>query len=197
MSEYTTYDDDISFQKSVPSIETLDFVRGEKFNAVEAGKVHVFYFCAKYYKGGQFVSDEMSELSEKYPNVAFVGICADAEREQVEKFLEKKVTCLNTGRELKNALPFFCFDANGTVRKLFSERLGGEAVSIPQGFIINQDGKIAWRQVFSQNILISQTDFEKQLNHVVAGEPLESHGMKPKVEVGEAEEAEADDMSLF
>ena len=197
MAEYITYDDDLCLQKTAPSLETLDFLRGDKMDAVAPGKVHVFYFCAKYYKGGQFVSDEMSELSEKYPDVAFIGVSGDAEREQVEKLLTKRVVCENTGRELKNSLPYFCFDANGVVRRSFSERMGGEAVSIPQGFIVNQEGKIVWRQVFSQNILISQTDFESQLKHIIQNEPLESHGMKPKVECGDAEEAEMDDMSLF
>ena len=197
MSEYTTYDDDLCFGKAAPSFETLDFLTGEQFPQAVQGKTCIVYFCAKYYKGGQFVSDEMSALAKKYTDAIFIGISGDAERAQVERYLEKKVLCENTGRQLMTDLPFFCFDANGVVRRQFSEKIGGAAVSIPQAFVIDRNGKLVWRQVFSQNLLISQTDFEAQIKHVMNGEELESHGNKPKVDCGEAEEAEADDMSLF
>ncbi|EPY37119.1 hypothetical protein STCU_00178 [Strigomonas culicis] len=70
-------------------------------------------------------------------------------------------------------------------------------MSCPMGFIV-KDGKIAWRQQFLQTFTISQSNFEAQLQHVLAGEELESNGPRPKVEV-EEEEAEGmdGDFSLF
>eukprot|EP00759_Apiculatamorpha_spiralis_P012509 PhF_6_TR19529/c0_g1_i1/m.28499 len=194
--DLVTYDDDKSLGTFAPSLELLEYVRGERIDYIP-GKVHVVYFWAKYYKGGLMVGEEITQLSEKYPNVVFIGISADAQRSDVEKFLASEKIDGYTGKVARLNIPYVCYDDKSWTRKLFQSALGGLAVSVPQGFIIDQNGKIAWRQVFSQSLLVSQTDFEEQLKAVSEGKPLKSHGPKPKKEAGFSEPVECDDMSLF
>lgn len=77
------------------------------------------------------------------------------------------------------------------------------ALPIPAAFIV-KGGKVVWVQVFSQNYQLHNSNFAKQLAHVVAGEPLESAGKAPAVEedssseeVAAAADGAGDDMALF
>ena len=109
----------------------------------------------------------------------------------MEKFDEK------TGRPARLQVAAVCFDPHGAVRKAFAASvMDGAAVSVPQGFVV-RDGKIGWRQVFSQSLPVGGTDFEEQMKKVMGGMGLISHGVRPRVEAGPVEEAEAEEMSLF
>ena len=68
---------------------------------------------------------------------------------------------------------------------------------VPQGIIVDKSGKVAWKQMFTQSDTVAQSNFEVNLRHVIAGEPIENaNGPKPRV-VDEGEAADVDDMSLF
>ena len=194
--EYTTYDDCKSLNTVAPSLELLEYVRGERID-YQPGKVHVVYFWAKYYKGGLPVTEEISKLSEKYKDVLFIAISGDAERREVEKFLQKEQKDEKTGEDAGLRTQYVAFDDKGWTRKMFGQALGGIAVSIPQAFVVNQKGLLAWRQVFSQSVRVADTSFEEQLKSVIAGTALKSNGNKPKVDAGPGEAAECDDMALF
>ena len=192
-----TYSDDASLGKVTPSLELLEAVRGEKID-LQPGKVHVLYFFNTFYKGAYGVNEELTKLSEKYAElVTFIAISNDAEKEKLEKFLGKTIVEENTKEVQRLAVPYIYFDDKKATAKLFTDVSNLSVMSCPMAYIIGKDGKIAWRQQFLQTFTINQSNFEAQLAHVLAGEPLESVGPRPKVEV-EGEVADIDgDVSLF
>lgn len=50
-SQYLTYDDNAGLGKAAPSLDTLEFVQGDKAAAL-AAPLKVVLFCAKFDKGG-------------------------------------------------------------------------------------------------------------------------------------------------
>lgn len=193
--DVTTYSDDHSLGKVAPSLELLEAVRGEKID-LQPGKVHVLYFFNTFYKGAYGVNEELTKLFEKFSEVTFIAISNDAEKEKVEKFLGKTIVEENTKEVQRLAVPYIYFDDKKATAKLFCEVSNLSVMSCPMAFIVDKNGKIAWRQQFLQTFTINQSNFEAQLKHILAGEEIESNGPRPKVEV-EGESAECDDMSLF
>lgn len=194
--DVTTYGDDKCFGKTAPSLELLDFVRGDKID-LQPGRVHVLYFFNTFYKGAYPVNEEFTKLFEKHgADVTFIAINNDAEKEKAEKFLTKEITDLNTNEKLRLELPYVAFDPAKATAKMYAAAADLSVMSCPHAFIIGKDGKIVWRQQFLQTYLVKHSNFEAQLLHAVAGEQLAMNGPKPKVDV-EGEAAEADEMSLF
>merc|ERR1711991_859761 len=135
-------------------------------------------FWVSYYKGAWLINEELTQLSEKYPEVEFFAISNDADRAAVEKFLKKiedgRVIDENTKATYRLGVSRVCFD--------------------------DKKGKIVWRQNLTQSFTMSQSNFADQLERVIKGEELDmSNGPKPKVEADEGEDAGdmADDMALF
>mmetsp|Transcript_64236 Transcript_64236/g.74670 ORF Transcript_64236/g.74670 Transcript_64236/m.74670 type:complete len:199 (+) Transcript_64236:49-645(+) len=193
--DVTTYSDDKILGQVCPSLELLEVVRGEKID-LQPGKVHVLYFFNTFYKGAYPVNEELTKLSEKFTEVTFVAISNDAEKEKVEKFLGKTIVDENTKEQQRLAVQYIYYDDKKATAKMFCDLANLSVMSCPMAFIVDKNGKVAWRQQFLQTFTISQSNFEAQLKHVLAGEELESNGPRPKVEV-EGESAECDDMSLF
>jgi cytochrome oxidase Cu insertion factor (SCO1/SenC/PrrC family) len=200
-----TYSDEAFLGKDAPSVDSLVFVRGAKEAFAAKGKVTVAFFFNTYYKGGFIVNEELTALFDKLKaagtDVQFVAISNDPDQEKVEKLLGKidAGTCCDpiTKQVFRLNVPFVAFDDKKTVTKLYQDVCDVTVLHTPQAFIINAEGKLVWRQSFSQMFKISDSNFEAQLAAVVEGKPLDmSNGAKPKVEV-EGEAAECDDMSLF
>jgi hypothetical protein len=198
-----TYSDDASFGQQAPSLASLEFVVGDKTDLVP-GKVNVLFFWVSYYKGAWLINEELTQLSEKYPEVQFFAISNDADRAAVEKFLTKieagKVIDENTKKTYRLGVSHVAYDDKKAVGKAYASLSNNALVHVPQAFIVSPDGKIVWRQNLTQSFTMSQSNFADQLERVIKGQPLDqSNGPKPKVEVDEGEVAEGmdEDFSLF
>jgi hypothetical protein len=144
------------------------------------------------------VNEELTQLHEKFPDVVFIAISNDAEKEKVEKFLAKVVIDENHKKPLRLAVPYVFFDDKKATAKMYADVSNLSVMSCPMAYIIDRGGKIAWRQQFLQTSTMRQSNFEAQLVHVLAGDELESAGPRPKIDADEGEAAECgDDMSLF
>eukprot|EP00455_Lapot_gusevi_P005069 TRINITY_DN12140_c0_g2_i1.p1 TRINITY_DN12140_c0_g2~~TRINITY_DN12140_c0_g2_i1.p1 ORF type:complete len:198 (+),score=60.63 TRINITY_DN12140_c0_g2_i1:110-703(+) len=193
--DVTTYSDEKSIGQPCPSLELLEAVRGDKID-LQPGKVHVLYFFNTFYKGAYGINEELTKLSEKLTEVTFIAISNDAEKEKLEKFLGKTILEENTKEVQRLAVPYIYFDDKKATAKMFCDVSNLGVMSCPMAYIVDKDGKIAWRQQFLQSFTIAQSNFEAQLQHVLAGEEIEVAGPRPVVEV-EGESAECDEMSLF
>ncbi|RNF26943.1 uncharacterized protein Tco025E_00809 [Trypanosoma conorhini] len=195
--DVTTYCDDRALGQPAPSLAALEPLRGEKV-ALERGKVYVLYFFNTFYRGADTVNEELTALSEKYGDkVVFVAISNDAAKEKTEKYLGKTIVDENTKKPLRLAPPHILFDDKKATGKAYAEVSNLTVMSCPMAFIVRADGTIAWRQQFLQTFTISQSNFEAQLGHVLAGEALESNGPRPAVQVEEEAAEVEDEMSLF
>uniref|UniRef100_A0A7S2AB40 Thioredoxin domain-containing protein n=1 Tax=Stereomyxa ramosa TaxID=1078864 RepID=A0A7S2AB40_9EUKA len=170
--KYKTYDDDYCHGKPAPSLETLKFVQGEPTDIVP-GKVNVVLFWAKWDKGAGPTVVAVSELSEKYSDVVFVGVSCDAEEGQISRFIEKGEFPVHSDFRL-------AFDEGKQVNKKYTAALCAPALGIPHLFLVDTSGTIVWHEQFSQTHPISDGDFETQLAKLVAGEDLISNGKRPE-----------------
>ena len=200
-----TYDDEAFFGATAPSLELLDFVRGDKID-YKPGQVTVLYFFNTFYKGAWWCNEEITKLAEKYhaKGVQFVAVSQDADIASLDKFLTKIDNCKiideNTKQPLRLSLPYTAFDEKKLTGKMFAVAFDHTVLHVPQAIVIDGKGQIAWRQAFSQSFLPSQSNFEDQLTRVMGGKALDlSNGSKPKQQAGEddGEAAEVDDMALF
>ncbi|EPY34279.1 hypothetical protein STCU_01691 [Strigomonas culicis] len=192
-----TYSDDASLGKEAPAISSCEAIKGDAV-AIAKDKVQVLYFFNTFYRGADVCNDQFTHLAQKLAGqVQFIAISTDADKEKTQKYLAKEIVDENTKKTLKLDPEYIAYDSGKAVSKEYSTVANLSVMSCPMGFIV-KDGKIAWRQQFLQTFTISQSNFEAQLQHVLAGEELESNGPRPKVEV-EEEEAEGmdGDFSLF
>jgi hypothetical protein len=198
-----TYSDDKCLGQTAPCLELLDFVVGDKID-LQPSRVHVLFFWVSYYKGAWLINEEMTQLSEKYPEVQFIAISNDADRASVEKFLKKiedgKVIDENTKKPYRLGFNYVAYDDKKFTGKMYAGLSENTVVHVPQAFIVDKSGKIVWRQNFTQSFTVAQSNFADQLGRVVKGEALDlTNGPKPAAVADEGEPAEgmADDMSLF
>lgn len=192
-----TYGDDKCLGQVAPSLELLEFIRGDKID-LQPGKVHVLVFFVTFYKGAFSVHEEFSKLYEQFgKDATFIGISNDAEKEKAEKYLTKEIVDENTKAPLRFILPYVGYDANKATGKMYASLSGSTVLSCPHAFIINKDGKVVWRQAFTQSYTLAKSSFEAQLVKVIATGEAELPAARPKVEVeGEAADI-PDEMSLF
>ena len=200
-----TYNDEKFLAGGVkaPSLETVQFTVGDKFE-FEAGKNYVLYFFNTFYKGAWWCNEEITKLSEKYADITFVAVSVDAELASLERFVQKqadkKIIDENTKEPLRLILDKTIWDEGKVLNKAYADAFDHTVLHVPQGVVINGKGEIAWRQSFTQSYLVSESNFEDQMNRIIKGEDLDlSNGNKPKVQAGEddGEAAEVDDMALF
>lgn len=194
--QFKTYDCDTCLGATAPSLANLDFVKGEKID-LEAGKIYVLYYFTTFYKGGWWCNDEMTKLSENMSDVIFIAVNLDAEKEKLEKFMGKTILDENTKVELRMQTPYVAYDPSRITAKMYAKTSGDDSLKTPHGFIVGKDGKIAWRQEFSQSHSVDQSNFEAQLQHLRKGEEVAKNGPRPVIEEeGEADECDGE-MSLF
>eukprot|EP00796_Vickermania_ingenoplastis_P000287 gene287-160_t len=194
--DVTTYCDDASLGKPAPSIASLEPIKGEapKF---DNSKVYVLYFFNTFYRGADVCNEEFTKLSEKLAGKAeFIAISNDADRAKTEKYLGKTIVDENTKQPLRLDPPHILYDNNKAVAKEYVAVSNLSVMSCPMAFIVAK-GNIVWRQQFLQTHIISQSNFEAQLDAVLNGKELAMNGPRP-TKVVEEEEAEiGEEFSLF
>lgn len=195
--DVTTYSDETCLGKACPSLETCETIKGDKLT-IESSKTYILYLFNTFYRGADVCNNEFTALSEKLGDkVVCIAVSNDADKAKTEKYLGKDIVDENTKEPLRLDPPHIIFDDKKVVGKALADLANLSVMSCPMAFII-KDGKIAWRQQFLQTHIISGSNFEAQLNHVLAGEELESNGPRPKAEIVEEEAEGMDgDFSLF
>lgn len=198
-TDVTTYSDDKCLGAVAPSLELLVPVRGDKLS-IEKGNIYVLYFFTTFYKGGYPVNEEFTKMYEELAkDVKFIAISNEAEQEKLERFLGKQIVDENTKEPLRLEVPYVLHDEKKATAKTYADLSNLAIMSCPAMYIIDKEGKVAWRQQFLQTYMVKDSNFVAQLKHVIAGEPLESNGPRPAVEVDEGEVANIadDDLALF
>ena len=204
-----TFDDDTAFGTTAPSLELLEFVRGEKVD-LEPGKVHVLFYWQAFYKGAWVINEQVTKVWEKFhpAGVQFIAISQDADTASVEKFLGKiadgRVKDENTGEIYRLDMPLVAFDGKKATGKMYADASSLTVLPTPCLYIISKEGKIVWRQALTQSNQLHQVSpsFESQLEKVVAGQPVElCNGPTPKKVAADPDEGEAceveGDLALF
>jgi hypothetical protein len=182
-NEYITYSDDASLGQDCPDMSSLEYVQGDPIT-IGDGRVKIVFCWGKYLKWHCWPTMiGMCEINEKYPSVDVVGIAADKKKKDVDRFLEKG--------ECRADCPL-AFDMNWVLKDAFRKTMQVGALAVPHAFLINGEGKIVWRQAYSAGYPFATMGFFEQLEHLLAGEPLKSHGPNPEPEedIGDVEEAE-------
>lgn len=196
--DVTTYCDDASLGKEAPTLASLEVIKGDTITEYDLNKVYVLYFFSTFYRGADVCNEEFTQLSERLSDkVTFVAISNDADRAKTEKYLGKSIVDENTKKPLRLDPPHILYDNNKALAKEFVAISNLSVMSCPMAFIVAK-GKIVWRQQFLQTFIISQSNFEKQVNAAIEGKELQMNGPRPKVEVVEEEaEGMGEDFSLF
>jgi thiol-disulfide isomerase/thioredoxin len=131
----------LSLGAMAPAFAVDTWVKGEPFEALETGKVHVLEFWATWCGPCIAAIPHLTELQKKYPDVRFVGVAASesgndeaAKLAKVQSFVAEKGDTMGyrvvyVGDRAKMSRPWM--DA-------FEQR------GIPCTFIVDAKGRVAW-----------------------------------------------------
>lgn len=188
-----TYSDEAIFGQKLPGFESVDWLQGkdEALASISKGKVTCVIFWGKYAKGDYKLCVHASDLNTRFPNVQFIGVSCDAEKEDAEKLLTK------IGKAMpEQAIDSFqlnfpsCYDPgkkfNSGIKRIGMYGSVGPGMSL----IIDSYNNVVWKEQFSAAWFMPQGQFEEQLRRVEAGEKLMDNGARP--DDGEDEEITCD-----
>ena len=131
----------LSIGDAAPKLQFDEWIKGDKVEGIEKGKVHVIEFWATWCGPCIAVMPHLSELQKKHPEVIVVSVAASergadeaSKIEKVKKFVEGKGDTMGyrvvyAGDRTKMSIPWMqAAGQNG----------------IPCSFIVDKDSKIAW-----------------------------------------------------
>eukprot|EP00040_Diaphanoeca_grandis_P001732 m.19345 g.19345 ORF g.19345 m.19345 type:complete len:636 (+) comp12422_c1_seq1:1421-3328(+) len=186
---YVTYEDDVSFGKSAPDIDSVEFVKGGPVAVADGGKTTVIMFFAKFAKGDYTTIVGLSRIVELFPDVNFVGLSIDPEKADVESFVKKIGTAMPEIYidELVVNFPL-AWDKGKLVKEEYRKTAGLMSLGASAIFVIDAKEKIVWREQFGQGYPPKMGQLAEQIRRHLAGEALLSNGPKPAAE----EESDSD-----
>ena len=126
---------------AAPAFAFDTWVKGEKFDALEKGKVHVLEFWATWCGPCIAAIPHVTEMQKKYPDVRFVGVASSesgtdeaAKLAKVKEFVEGKGNTMDyrvvyVGDRAKMSRPWM--------------EAAGQS-GIPCTFIVDASGRVAW-----------------------------------------------------
>ena len=187
--ENAVFDDDPFLGTDAPSLDSLDFVQGEK---PDGEKPYVVTFWSKLNKGDFATLVWLqAEVSEKFADhgVQVVAVCRDAKKSDVTKMVEQK-----QGKrfdELDITLTTdklaFAFDEGGAVNAAYKAKGPGMAIGVGFTFVV-KGGKVLWYEVFERG-KAAAGQFLAQLQNILVDGEMIKNGPTPE----EEEEEEEDD----
>ena len=144
---------------AAPAFKVEHWVKGESFDALESGKVHVLEFWATWCGPCIAAIPHLTELQKKYPDVRFVGVAASesgtddaAKLATVAKFVE--------GQGDKMGYRVAYVGDRAKMSRPWMEAAGQSG--IPCTFIVDASGRVAW--------IGHPMGMDKPLEQIVKGE---------------------------
>jgi len=171
-SEYVIYTDDGALGKQCPDLSTLTPVpkgHHDDFVGVGKGKRTCIVVFAKYLKYEAFPAVEAVSLYSKALDIECAGILFDHKEKDAKRFVEKN--------PCKCDIPLF-HDPGWKVKDAL-QAITGSVVTLPQMFLFEADGKIAWRQPLTGmtgDMKLDTSQFDYQIRSFAAGKALGSNG---------------------
>ncbi len=142
-----------------PKLEVKKFVKGKEVKGFEKGKIYVVELWATWCPPCRATIPHLTDLQEKYKDVTIIGVAVlEEEQSEVPPFVEEMGDKMNY-RVALDLIPEDGDPNNGKVVQNWMKAAGFE--TIPDAFIVNGDGKIAW--------IGHPEELEEPLGQVVSG----------------------------
>jgi thiol-disulfide isomerase/thioredoxin len=143
---------------AAPAFKVDEWVKGEKFESLESGKVHVLEFWATWCGPCITAIPHLTELQKKYPDVRFVGV-ASSESGTDEAAKLAKVKEFVDGKGDTMAYRVVYVGDRSKMSRPWMEAAGQSG--IPCTFIVDASGRVAW--------IGHPMSMDKPLEQIVAG----------------------------
>jgi len=143
---------------AAPAFKVDEWVKGEKFESLESGKVHVLEFWATWCGPCITAIPHVTELQKKYPDVRFVGV-ASSESGTDEAAKLAKVKEFVDGKGDTMAYRVVYVGDRSKMSRPWMEAAGQSG--IPCTFIVDASGRVAW--------IGHPMSMDKPLEQIVAG----------------------------
>eukprot|EP00041_Stephanoeca_diplocostata_P016271 m.319979 g.319979 ORF g.319979 m.319979 type:complete len:627 (-) comp20312_c1_seq1:199-2079(-) len=190
---YTTYADDAALGKPAPSLDTLEYIKGDPIK-LGNGKVTLIQIFAKFAKGDYTTVQGVSDIAAKFGDRAqYLGISIDPAKEEAESFIKKIGTSMPEIYIDNLTVPYpLAWDQGKTVKEAFRKLSGLMALGQSATFLVDGNSVIVWREQFGQGYPPAKGQLEEQLRRLLKGETLLNNGPNPKQADEEDEEEEMD-----
>lgn len=177
---YITRDDDKCLGAKAPSMDSVQVVKVGAWanNKLPAkGTPYVALFWAQFHKPGYPFLPLYNKLAKKYGSkVGFVCVSMDPNDGYAAKFLEDE--------KKKYSAVFHCdaltmaFSEKAAYSESFAS-LNQSSVAPVHAFVVDAEGTIVWHQSHAEigaTVPLYIGQVESQIDHMLAGEPLEKNG---------------------
>ena len=160
--------------------------------APTAGRTVVVAFWASYSDADYGLLVDLSQLSQRYPGVGFIGVSCDARRSDVERFVTRFGEALPELKipVLQVDIPL-AFDDGRRFRSLLATAVG-RSPAVSDVLVVDVNGSVVWKEQFSLVHPLEKGQLEAQLARLVRGETLVSNGPNP-ANVGAGDDDEDED----
>ena len=133
----------LSVGDPAPAFKVDTWVKGESFDGIEKGKVHVMEFWATWCGPCITAIPHLTELQKKYPEVRFVGVAAsESTRNTTAEERLAKVKSFVDGKGDTMGYRVVFVDDRAKMGTPWMEAAGQRG--IPCTFIVDSDAKVAW-----------------------------------------------------
>jgi thiol-disulfide isomerase/thioredoxin len=144
---------------AAPAFQVEHWVKGEKFDALESGKVHVLEFWATWCGPCIAAIPHLTELQKKYPDVRFVGVAAsESGTDDAAKLAAVTKFVGDQGDKMGYRVAYVGDRAK--MSRPWMEAAGQSG--IPCTFIVDASGRVAW--------IGHPMTMDKPLEQIVKGE---------------------------
>lgn len=144
---------------AAPEFKVDEWVKGEKFDSLESGKVHVLEFWATWCGPCITAIPHLTELQKKYPDVRFVGVASsESGNDEAAKLAKVKEFVAGQGEKMDYRVVYVGDRAK--MSRPWMEAAGQSG--IPCSFIVDASGRVAW--------IGHPMTMDKPLEQIVKGE---------------------------
>jgi len=144
---------------AAPEFKVDEWVKGEKFDSLESGKVHVLEFWATWCGPCITAIPHLTELQKKYPDVRFVGVASsESGNDEAAKLAKVKEFVAGQGEKMDYRVVYV--GDRTKMSRPWMEAAGQSG--IPCSFIVDASGRVAW--------IGHPMTMDKPLEQIVKGE---------------------------